>query len=284
MSPQTALAQNVPETGTWTQRIPRKGEGKQGGLSGSTLKLAAIITMFIDHTGAAVLYRILISQGLYAAAYSGSPEYYLQFQMAHLPLILTYYVMRYIGRIAFPIFCFLLVEGFVRTHSVGRYLLRMALFAVLTEIPFDLAFAGRPFYFGYQNVMFTLLIGLLTMLGFSRVEKLRIPFVPAVLLDGVILLAGMTAAYFMKTDYDWRGVACIMALYVFRRKKVLQIIAGCVSFAWEWTAPLAFILVGFYNGKRGLSLKYVFYLFYPLHLLLLYLICALMGMGHISVI
>lgn len=239
---------------------------KKKGLSGSTLKLIAIVTMFIDHAAAAVLLRVLLSKGVVQELYT------------------AYWVMRYIGRIAFPIFCFQLVEGFDRTRSLKKYILRMALFALATEIPFDLAFAGRPVYWRYQNVMFTLLIGLLTMLGFSLVEKTKLHIVLKVLCAGLILAAGAGAAELMHTDYGAIGILCIMVLYVLRRKKILQILGGCISFAWEYTAPLAFIFIGLYNGKRGWRMKYFFYAFYPVHLLFLYLVCVLMGTAGISTI
>ena len=116
----------------------------QKGLSGSTLKLIAIITMLIDHIGAAVIARLLI-------AGQGSEMLYK-----------IYYAMRAVGRVAFPIFCFLLVEGFFYTGSRKKYALRLFGFALLSEIPFDLAFSGKILEFGYQNVFFTLLIGLLS--------------------------------------------------------------------------------------------------------------------------
>jgi hypothetical protein len=127
------------------------------GFSGSTLKLVAIITMLIDHIGAAVLSRIVFADGSHISE--------------SVPLYLVYNGMRTIGRLAFPIFCFLLVEGFLHTRNVIKYAIRLAVFALISEIPFDLALFGKTFYSGYQNVFFTLLIGLLVMIGFKLVAE-----------------------------------------------------------------------------------------------------------------
>ena len=79
--------------------------------------------------------------------------------------------MRTIGRVAFPIFCFLLVEGFMRTRNIGKYIGRMALFVILAEIPYDLVFLALTPAREDQSVMLTLLICLLAMLGCSLIEK-----------------------------------------------------------------------------------------------------------------
>lgn len=233
------------------------------GVSGSTLKMIAIITMLIDHIGAAVLARLLIiGQG-------GQMTYQI------------YLVLRTIGRIAFPIFCFLLVEGFEHTKDRRKYALRLIGFALISEVPFDLAFSSTMLEFEHQNVFFTLFIGLLTIQGFHAVEEKTewTPLIRGFLLS-LIMFVGMAAAYFLHTDYDAKGVMCIVALYVFRKVRGAQILAGCVAFGWwEIEALVAFIPIAFYNGKRGWNLKYVFYLIYPVHLLVLYLVCMKMGIA-----
>ena len=97
-------------------------------------------------------------------------------------------------------------------------------------------------------------------------------------------LPGALIAILLKTDYSYKGIFCIMALYLFRHMKWEQIAVGAVSFLWEKPASLAFLPIIFYNGKRGMRLKYFFYLFYPLHLLCIYLICLLLGIAGTSVI
>ena len=147
-----------------------------------------------------------------------------------------------------------------------------------------MAFSARVLEFGYQNVFFTLLIGLLVIMGMDRINRLNSNQFGVWVLKLLVLATGAFVAEFLRTDYGAIGVFCITTLYVFHNKKALQMIAGCVVFLWELTAPLAFIPIGFYNKKRGLKLKYIFYIFYPLHLLIIYLICVYMGIHGYAVI
>lgn len=113
-------------------------------------------------------------------------------------------------------------------------------------------------------------------------EHLKNNLAPQILVIAAVIVAGMAAAHFANTDYAAIGILCMVTLYLFRKKKVWQIVAGCIVFAWEVAAPLAFVPIGFYNGKRGWKLKYFFYLVYPVHLLLLYLICVALGIASYS--
>lgn len=259
-----------------TGRAAEPARAKKG-ISGCTLKMIAVITMLIDHTAAGVLGRYLSMSG-YGSIYDiDSMNTWLDTYGA---LYTAYTVMRMIGRVAFPIYCFLLVQGYEHTRSRTKYALRLFLFALISELPFDLLFNGKVLEFGYQNVFFTLWIGLLTMMAFEWVEsQQRLHSILRVLGMIAVLVAGLLAAHFLQTDYAATGVMCIMALYIFRWKKSYQIIAGCVAFLWELTAPLAFIPIGFYNGRRGRQIKYFFYAFYPVHLLVLYLICMALGVA-----
>ena len=166
---------------------------KKGCLSGSTLKIIAIIAMAIDHFAASIiLYGILMQQN---PSFLGHPV------SMTIPWWNIYQVMRFIGRIGFPVFCFLLIEGFLHTSSKKKYATRLFLFALVSEFPFDYALFNTPFAPGYQNVFFTLFLGLLTIWAIDTVSHKEIN-------------------------------------------------------------------PNLYNGKRGISLKYFFYLFYPVHLLL----------------
>ena len=119
-------------------------------LSGSALKLIAAVTMIIDHVAVSFLYNsmiVLFSAGSYR--------------------LTLYNLMRAIGRLSFPLFAFLLVEGFLHTHDKKRYGLRLAIFALLSELPWNLVHTGGLFY-GKQNVFFTLLTGYLALCAVER--------------------------------------------------------------------------------------------------------------------
>lgn len=259
------------------------------GIKGSTIKIIAIVSMLIDHIGAGILGRFIMTSGYLSIASSGDLNAVMQWMMENGVLFYTYSAMRMIGRLGFPIFCFLLVEGFQRTHDVKKYAMRLGIFALVSEIPFDLCFNGKVLEFGYQNVFFTLFLGLLTMIAFDWIAKKEwaagkgLNQTVKVIFSLAALAVGAGVAHFLKTDYAATGVLCIMVLYVFRKKKPLQIAAGCVAFLWEVTAPLAFIPIGFYNGKRGLKMKYFFYAFYPVHLFLIWLVSMLLGLGWVPV-
>lgn len=255
------------------------------GISGSTVKIIAIVSMLIDHIGAGILGRLIMNANYMQIMTSGDLKDAMRWLMDNGVLYYTYMVMRMIGRLGFPIFCFLLVEGFQRTHNVKKYALRLGLFALVSEVPFDLCFNGSVLEFGYQNVFFTLFFGMLTMIAFDWIVKKEwaagemLNKVVKIVFSAAALAVGAGIAHFLKTDYAARGVICIMVLYIFRKRKSLQIAAGCVSFLWEVTALLAFIPIGFYNGKRGSRVKYFFYAFYPVHLFLIWLVTVFMGMG-----
>lgn len=228
------------------------------GLSGSALKWMAILIMAVDHVGAGLLEPYVMN------AWGGSPlgDTFLG---SWNEILAVDQVIRYIGRPAFPIFCFLLVQGFLHTHDVKKYALRLGLFALISEIPFDLALHIRPFHWQNQNVFFTLLIGLLAIWFMQRFRNALWARVAG-------LLAGAVLAELLHTDYGAFGVALIIVLYLFRNKKAVMCIVGAIFCAWELTAPLAFLAIWFYNGTRGRQPKWFFYWFYPVHLLLYSLI------------
>lgn len=233
---------------------------KKLSVTGSTLKTFAILIMLIDHIGAALVgpLRSSLSQTMPKLA----------------DILRTLYPhMRNIGRLAFPIFCFLLVEGFLHTSNAARYAKRLFLFALISEIPFDFALSNSLFAYNHNNVYFTLLIGLLVMMGVSYFET-KTPCHPAeryfnLCMQILIAAAGLYAAKYLHTDYGFKGVFLIEVLYFLKSDRKVQAIFGAIAISWEATAPLAFIPIWFYNGERGRQMKYFFYWFYPVHLIIL---------------
>jgi len=252
--------------------------GKKFGIDAGELKWIAILTMLIDHIGAAVFV-------IYTSFYDGKADFVNANDM--------YRVIRGIGRTAFPIFCFLLVEGLYHTKNLKKYLFRLFLFCLISEVPFDLAFHDGPWDMASQNVYWTLFLGMACIASLRYVDRQfmepdskyynaiqeasngRMAIKPGVTLFAfrvliVAVFAGIS--YVLKTDYDVTGILLIVVLYCMRDKRLWQSIVGYCCFSWEiWCFP-AFILTYFYNGQRGKQMKYFFYIFYPAHLLLLYFV------------
>ena len=168
------------------------------------------------------------------------------------------------------------MEGFIHTHNVKGYLGRLLLFGLVSEVPFDLAFFRTPFAPQHQNVYWTLALGVLAMAGLKRFEKENgLPGWQGLVWAGGCAVLALAA----NTDYHAIGVLIICTLYLTRADRKRQCLAGAVLFLFELTAPLAFVLVWFYNGQRGACsplLKKAFYWFYPVHLLVLAMITNLM--------
>ncbi len=206
-------------------------------LTACNLKWIAAVTMLIDHIG--VIF------------YPDIPGF------------------RIVGRIAFPIFAFLIVEGFGHTHDLRKYMLRMLVFACVSEIPFDLAFYDSCFAPGHQNVMFTFFLALILLESMERIHSMGWKLL---VFAGVLALASV-----LRTDYNYFGILLVClysncASYRERWKRVsptlLNVLAGSVQ---KW-GMLAAVPLYFYGGKEGRKMKYFFYIFYPGHLLALYFI------------
>ncbi len=251
----------------------------ESGISGFTLKMIAVVSMLIDHSAATILERQYLSVDAY---WEGCYE--------------VYHAMRVIGRFAFPLYCYLLVEGFIHTRSVAKYMGRLLVFAFISEIPFDLAFQHSIFDMSYNNVFFTLLLGLLAIAAIDWLNRNMMWRGKSGFMGGCVLLlrclASMavicicmiTAEDLLFTDYGASGVAAIVLLYLLRRYPVISYVLAVLLLAAmdgtiEMAALLMVIPLAFYNGTRGRQMKYFFYAFYPAHLLVLVGICALMGLS-----
>ncbi len=233
---------------------------KKLGLSGSTLKMIALVIMFIDHIGAVIVQRTMTMPGFDHDFWSS-----------------LYMPIRYVGRLAFPVFCFLLVEGFQHTSNIKKYLSGILVFAVISEIPFNLGIAGKFFSLEYQNVFWELALGIAAMYCFERIEKKKTGYLIQVLLRIGVIIVFAALAEALNLDYGMYGIISIVALYAFRQNRLMQLLVGALTFYWEPVAPFAFLLIALYNGKRGKNIKYAFYVFYPTHLLLLYAIARIIG-------
>lgn len=257
---------------------------KKPGLSGSALRVIAMAAMVLDHIGYIFLADPKLRDLLYGAAERGGEVD----PFFNSPLLLwgpaIYALLRCVGGVAFPIFALLLTEGFLHTRSLKRYMSRIALFALLSEVPFDLAFYGRTLAPLRQNVCFTLLLGLA---GLAALRYL-LPVNPLLALGGA--LGCVLLAELLRTDYGGVGVAVILALYVLRDRRGPKLLAaggllGCYALSALWLERVlsvlpAMALLDSYNGERGrLRGGYFFYGFYPLHLLLLWWVRVLLVGG-----
>ena len=222
-------------------------------LSGSWLKVIAMVSMLVDHL--AFFY------------WCHDPAFFSPlFTIGHR--IVNYYViLRCIGRIAFPIFAFLVVEGFLHTHDRRRYGINLLVFALLSEIPWNLVHSNLWLYPG-QNVLFTLLMGYLGLCAIERFGNNYRNLAPSLI--GILVLS-----IFFHADYGCSGYAFILLLYVLLKRRLLQAVIGSCMLG-TWIAGFAFIPINMYNGRRGFIqgpvAKYLFYLFYPLHLLGIHLL------------
>ena len=198
--------------------------------------------------------------------------------------------LRIIGRLAFPIFCFLLAEGAHYTRSPRNYLLRLGIGAILSELPFDLALFGS-WSWQHQSVMVTLLLGAMALLAMKQMTQ--------PLLKILVLLLFACLADFMNTDYGGAGVLMIALFGLTRERKygwVIQLLGMYLICRWiipggvvwfigryvfiEIFAILALIPIWLYSGKKSTSsraVQWAFYLFYPVHLWILYLISILLA-------
>ena len=264
----------------------QRNEFPRGGiLSGADLKMIAVFTMTIDHVAAGLLYQKILKNP------TAVPEFMSREEIRKL-----YKIMRDIGRIAFPIYCFLLVEGFLYTHSRAKYCIRLFLFALISEIPFNLGLYGSVRYPSHNNVFFELGAGLCAVWIWDTLDRMRYGDYkgPAVLqrtseifrrfpLAAVLLQAASAVgiaylAYILKFDYRYKGIALILLLYLLRFDRHVQALGGALFMSiWELPAVISFFpLIFMYNGKRGFQLKYFFYLYYPLHLIVIYLLSRML--------
>ncbi len=236
----------------------------RGYLTGYTLKWIAILAMLVDHIAwGFVPFGSLLGQG-----------------------------MHMIGRMTVPIMAFFIAQGYVHTRSVPRYALRLLAFALLSQLPFALFFSprGGPVDFFHFNVLFTLLLGLVCLWIWDR------QWSQDRLVDRVIKGAALLIGCYLGMYCDWAfaGVLFVFIFGRFRHRFAWQVFgfAGVVVLLFGYwifwrKAPLVpqlfqlglFLplpLLGLYNGQRGKDRRWLFYVFYPVHLWLLWLVGLLL--------
>ncbi len=202
------------------------------------------------------------------------------------------------GRVAFPIFAFMSVEGYFHTHNFKKYAQRMLLFAVLSEIPFDLMYGGTWFYPVHQNVIWSLLMGLLGIHLMETVRKKQKPWVYVLVSAGVVAAGGILGTLCM-VDYYGVGVLTVFIFYFFRGRKWWCLLGQLLALYWvnvqmlgglmypiqlfgmefelcqQGLALLALLPIWLYRGRQGYHSKpfqYACYAFYPVHMLILVLV------------
>ena len=228
-------------------------------LSGAWLKAIAIISMLIDHVNKALIYPYLTSPNGFLTTLSN--------------------IFDIIGRIAFPLFCFFLVEGFFKTRSRKKYLLNLLIFGVISEVPFDMFTTASFFNTNWQNVMFTLALVLVTI-WIIDILKAKMQSKPKVLWYIVsLLIVGVMCIFAMMLSLDYEHHAILIGyfFYLFHNMPLIAIPFGYASMFKEPWALLGFGLTLTYNGERGRQYKMLNYLFYPVHLLILGILRLCLG-------
>ena len=191
------------------------------------------------------------------------------------------FITTYFGRLSFPLFAFLITEGYTHTKDLKKYYKRLLIFAILSQLPFML-FRTLVGEYLMLNILFTLLLGLISITIFDKVKK-KLISIPLIL---VIIYIG----HLFKVDYDWYGVAIVFELYLFRKYKLLNmlvfsfltgihyyirglfdVIYTYVLLSYGFTI-LSIVLIYLYNGKLGRKTKYFFYWFYPIHMIIIYML------------
>ncbi len=217
-------------------------------MSSFVLKIIALISMVFDHTGYII---------------------FKQFSW-----------MNYIGRLAFPIFAFQLTEGYSHTHNLKKYFFRLIIFAFISQIPYML-FLNLFTDNVHLNILFTLLLALFAITLYDKISNKY--------LGTFLVILCLVIAHFFYFDYGWYGIAIVFIFYLLKNKKLLMNLSFTlvtfinyfckyiISSRIEYLliigfCVLALIPINMYNGKKGKDIKYLLYIFYPLHLIVLYLV------------
>lgn len=218
--------------------------------NGAQLKYMAFLSMLLDHVNNSMITPYLDGKGL----------------LLHVSNVLSI-----LGRVAFPLFMFFLVEGFFKTRSRKKYLINLLIFAILSEVPFDLFTSRELFNKNWNNMMFTLALSLATIWIVDEMKG-RLAKKSKALWYGasVLVVAVMCAvAMFFSLDYDYHAIIVAYLFYLFYEKPLYGAALGYLSIIKELYSVLGFAATLTYNGERGKQYKWLNYAFYPAHLLIL---------------
>lgn len=218
--------------------------------NGAQLKYMAFLSMLLDHVNNSMITPYLDGKGL----------------LLHVSNLLSI-----LGRVAFPLFMFFLVEGFFKTHSRKKYLINLLIFGILSEVPFDLFTSRELFNKNWNNMMFTLALSLITIWIVDEMKG-RLAKKSKTLWYGasVLVVAVMCAvAMFFSLDYDYHAIIVAYLFYLFHEKPLYGAALGYLSIIKELYSVLGFAATLTYNGERGKQYKWLNYAFYPVHLLIL---------------
>lgn len=241
-------------------------------MSGFALKLIAIICMTIDH-----LYKLMPD------FISMLPDISIAIPGGAISLL---GIVALLGRMAFPLFAFCVAEGALHTKNIEAYLTRLFIFAVISELPFDYAFFGG-INLGSQNVIWTFFFGVLAVYLYKRLKS-------SMLIALYVVLATAVVCYLFKTDYNTIGVILIFVMYVIKNKPLkIFAVLGIICAYYLYVKGLfiavyssnafdtlnrslsliatssSVIFMALYNGRKGVGMKWFFYIYYPLHLIAL---------------
>lgn len=227
--------------------------------SSAKLKFIAIFSMLVDHINKALIYPNLVSNRGFLATLSD--------------------VFDVIGRIAFPLFCFMLIEGFFKTRNRKKYLLNLLIFGVISEVPFDMFTTGSFYNSNWQNVMLTLALVLVTVWIVDTL-KIKMQNRPKLLwyTVSILIVAVMCAVAMMfSLDYEHHAILIGYFFYLFYGKPIFAIPFGYASMYTQPWSLLGFGLTLTYNGERGKQNKMLNYWFYPVHLLIIGILRMCLG-------
>lgn len=217
-------------------------------INGSQLKYIAFASMFIDHFNKAIITPFLTGTG---------------------PLNVITRIFDILGRIAFPIFAFMIVEGFFKTKSRWKYLRNLLVFATISEIPYDMFQSAVFINTRSQNILWGLALGLFTIMIIDKLKE-KIKKRPVWIFVSIIIVAlSSLGSMLISADYEYYAIIIIYIYYLFYDKRLLASGLGYLVIIKEIYSILGFATVLLYNGEKGKQNKVFNYLFYPVHLLIL---------------